>query len=133
MRRGGLSVSHRSSYSQAASLPVSDAGVLKLQAAEAISKGLSGGVLRLHLIALPYRDRDGNLSVHAALQIDSPELSGAARGPQLAVQIYGYLMGEGRVLDSLVLKTSLDLNKFGDAVRSSGSFIRLRPKRGRMC
>ena len=38
----------------------------------------------------------------------------------MAVQVYGYLMGQGRVLDSLALNTAIDLSKFGAQVRSSG-------------
>jgi hypothetical protein len=89
-------------------------------AAEAISKGLSGGPLRIHLSTLPYRDREGQSSVHAVLQVDGPALSEAAQGKELAVQVYGYAMSGGRVLDGMVLNTSLDLSKLGAAVRSSG-------------
>jgi hypothetical protein len=91
-----------------------------MQVREALSKGLSGGPLRLHLTTLPYQDPDGKASVQAVLRIDGSDLAESAKGASLAVQVYGYLMSGGRVLDSLALNTSLDLSKFGDAVRTSG-------------
>ena len=120
VRGSGLSVSHRTTYTAPAPWKASDARAVQLQAGEAIAKGLSGGALRLHLTTLPYRDREGKASVHAVLQIDGPALGEAAQGAALVVQVYGYVMDAGRVLDSLALNTSMDLSKFGAAVKSSG-------------
>jgi hypothetical protein len=89
-------------------------------ASEAISKGLSGGPLRLHLSTLPYRDREGKASVQAVLQVDGAALAEAAQGKDLAIQIYGYAMAGGRVVDGLALNTAIDLAKFGPVVRDSG-------------
>jgi len=91
-----------------------------MQAAESIAKGLSDGPLRVGLSTLPYRDAAGKGAVHAVVQIDGPALADAARGSQLAVQVYGYAMDHGRVLDSIALNTSMDLTKIGEDVRRSG-------------
>lgn len=119
VRRPDLSVSHRAEYSipPPPSAVGSGAG---LQATEAIAKGLTGGALRLHLSTLPHRDPEGKTSVHAVLRIEGPALAEAAQGPALPVQIYGYALAEGRVLEGLAVNTSLDLSKLGKAVRSSG-------------
>jgi VWFA-related protein len=119
VRRGGLSVSHRPTYAPPSPVKATDAAV-RAQATEAISKGLSGGALRLHLATLPYRDQDGKTSVHVVLQVDGAALSEAAQGKELAVQVYGYAMREGGALDSLSLNTSFDLARSGDAIRRSG-------------
>ena len=119
VKRPGLTVSHRPEYSATAPRAASR-GSVQMLAAEAITKGLTGGPLRLHLSTLPYRDVEGKSSVHAVLQIDGPALSEAAQGKDLAVQIYGYAMSGGRVLDGIALNTSLDLMRFGTVVRSSG-------------
>lgn len=119
-RRPGLSVSHRPSYLVTASKSGDGGAAVGMQVREALSKGLSGGPLRLHLTTLPYQDPQGKASVQAVLQIEGRDLAESAKGGALAVQVYGYLMSGGRVLDSLALNTSLDLSKFGDAVRTSG-------------
>ncbi|MEO8361681.1 MAG: hypothetical protein ABI672_16725, partial [Vicinamibacteria bacterium] len=90
------------------------------QAREAIAKGLSGGPLRLRLSTLPYRDTSGKQSVNAVLQIGGDALAQAAQGKEMAVQVYGYAMASGHVLDGIALKTSIDLAKVGAAVRDSG-------------
>jgi hypothetical protein len=120
VRGTGLSVSHRASYATNAPAKTLDAQSIGVQAREAISKGLTGGPLRLHLATLPYRDLKGKASVHAVLQIDGVALAEAAQGKDLAVQVYGYAMAQGRVLDSMALNTSVDLSRFGAAVRNSG-------------
>ena len=120
VRPEGLTVSHRPSYARTTSAPPKDANSVKLQAAEAIAKGLSGGPLQLHLTTLAYRDREGKVNVHAALQIDGETLTQAVKGGQMALQVYGYMMGERGVLDSLNLNTSVDLNKLGESVRNNG-------------
>ncbi|MEO8502049.1 MAG: VWA domain-containing protein, partial [Vicinamibacteria bacterium] len=119
VKRPGLSVSHRPEYSAAAPRPAAK-GSAQMLASEAIAKGLSGGPLRLHLSTLPYRGTDGKESVHAVLQVDGPALAEAAQGKQLALQIYGYAMAGGRVLDGLALNTVIDLSKFGATIRGSG-------------
>jgi VWFA-related protein len=120
VRGEGRSVSHRPSYGAPAPLTTPDAGTMNRRAAEAISKGLTEGPLRLHLTALPHRDSGGKLAVHASLLVEGPELAAAAQGTRLAVQVFGYVLEEGAVLDSLAFTTSVDLGKYGEAARNSG-------------
>ncbi len=120
VRGAGRSVSHRPFYSLPGPSKPKDAKALKDQADEALGKGLSGGPLRLRLQTLPYRDAGGTSSVHSVLQIDGPALSEAARGADLAIQVYGYAMRNGAVFDSLALNTTMDLSKLGEAIRKTG-------------
>lgn len=119
VRRPGLSVSHRPEYTMS---PLrSEAGASGvLQATEAIGKGLTGGPLRLHLSTLPYRDEAGNANVQAVLRIGGDALAEAATGKELGLEVYGYALNEGRVLDGLAVQNKVDLSKIGPAVRTSG-------------
>jgi VWFA-related protein len=119
VHRAGLSVSYRPEYKVAAPGPASTLSI-QGQAREAIAKGLSGGPLRLRLVTLPYRDLLGKPSINTVLQIGGEALAEAAQGKEMAVQIYGYAMASGRVLDGIAFSTSIDLLKFGSAVRASG-------------
>jgi len=116
----GRSVSHRAAYVVPAPSSGLDAAAARLAAAEAIGKGLSGGPLSLHLLAMAYRDREGRPSAPAVLHIDGRALAAVAQGERLALQVYGYAMAAGRVLDTLALETTLDLSKLGASVRSDG-------------
>lgn len=120
VRRDGLSVSHRTHYAPIPPTPPSDPNAVRMLAVEAISKGLSGGALRLHVTPLPYRDAGGATTVHTVLAVDGQALADAAQGDQLAIQVYGYVMSEGRVRDSISMNTSLDLKVLGSALRASG-------------
>jgi VWFA-related protein len=120
VRGDGLTVSHRTAYVLVPSSSPSDPAALRLVAAEAVAKGLSGGSLGLHVVALPYRDRDGATNVHAILHVDGPGLATAARNGRLDVQVYGYAVAQGRVLDSLAFNISVDLSKRGASLRSEG-------------
>jgi len=120
VRRAGLSVSHRTTYRAPAALTADASGAYRLEAAEAIAKGLTGGSLPLHLTTLPYRDGLGQPVVHAVLDIGAPGFTSAPGDRPLNVEIYAYLVEKGRVLDSLAASTSIDLSKVGTAVRASG-------------
>lgn len=117
--RPGLTLSHRTAY-LLPSAPSSDPAQLRLAAAEAIAKGLSGGEVGLDVVAVPYRDGNGATSLPAVLHIDGGALVAAARGPRLDIEVYGYAMAGGRVLDRLAVKTSLDLGKREADLRRGG-------------
>jgi VWFA-related protein len=117
--REGLTVSHRSGYV----LPdpkAADANTRKMQASEAIAKGLSGGPLGLRVLALPYRAKDGGLAVSAVLELDPSALPREAPGGELKLEIYGYAVTKGRVLDGVALSPVLSLPKLGERVRRTG-------------
>jgi VWFA-related protein len=120
VRRPGLSVSHRTTYRAPAARMAEANSTHRLEAAEAIAKGLTGGSLPLNVTTLPYRDGLGQPVVHAVLDIGPQGFASVPGDRPLSVEIYAYLMEEGRVLDSLAASTSLDLSKVGSAVRSSG-------------
>ena len=120
VRGTGRSVSHRAAYVVPAPSASLGAAARRLAAAEAIGKGLSGGPVSLRLVAMPYRDREGGSSIPAVLYIDRPALAAVARGGRLDLQVYGYAMAAGRVLDTMILETTLDLSKLGPSVRSDG-------------
>lgn len=121
VRRPGLQVSHRSSYSPDEGTRVNGGGGdRRAEAAEAIAKGLTGGSAPLHLTALPYRTREGQAVTHAVLHIGASAFANSTGTGPLTVEVFGYLMDEGRVLDSLAASTSLDLARFGETVRKSG-------------
>jgi VWFA-related protein len=117
--REGLSVSHRAGYV----LPdpkFADANTRRVQASEAIAKGLSGGPLVLRTIALPYRAADGGLAVSAVLELDARSLLQPAPAGELKLEIFGYALSKGRVLDGMALSPTLSVAKLGERLRRSG-------------
>jgi len=120
VKRAGLSVSHRPEYTLAAAPGPSSPESVQSQAREAIAKGLSGGPLRLRVVTLPYRTASGEPSVNAVLQISGDALAGAVDGNKMPIQVFGYAMSQGRVLDGIAFSTSIDLEKLGGAAPSSG-------------
>jgi len=120
VRGSGLRVSHRPEYVLTPSSPRSNSRAQHLAAAEAVAKGLSGGSLGLHVMALPYRDRQGGASVPAVLHVDGATLPASGQEGSLDVEVYGYAMVEGRVVDRMARTISIDLAKQGSALRSDG-------------
>jgi VWFA-related protein len=119
VRRSGLSVSHRRAYV----LPKRsepDLAADRLAAAEAIAKGLSGTGSSLSVLAIAQRGLDGAVSLPTVLHIDGKTLAAAAKGERLGIQVFGYAMAAGRVLDSLTLETTLDLTKLGERLSRDG-------------
>jgi hypothetical protein len=90
VRGAGRSVSHRAAYVVPARSAGLDAAALRLAAAEAIAKGMSGGPLSLRLVAMPYRDREGRSTIPAVLHVGGPTLAAAA---QSDLHMYGYAHG----------------------------------------
>jgi VWFA-related protein len=121
VRRDGLRVSHRPQYVLPAAAP--DSKAVKLMAAEAIAKGLTGGRVGLDVVAVPYRDREGRAAIPAVLRIDGEALEAAAqgaRGEPLTIHVYGYAMADGRIVDTLEMETKLDASKAGPQLRQEG-------------
>ena len=78
------------------------------------------GWLRLQLEALPYRDLEGGTSIPAVLHVDTGMLPAPEQGQPLAVEVYGYALSAGRVVDSLSLTVSVDVPQHEAALRSHG-------------
>ena len=120
VKRDGVLVSHRVAYVVPKSSPAADAAAVRLAAAEAIAKGLSGGRIGMQVMALPYRDGKGQNALPAVLHVDGDSLAAAARDGRLPIQVYGYALAGGRVLDHLTLETTLDLAQAGATLRRDG-------------
>jgi hypothetical protein len=69
----GRAVSHRTGYSETAAASRSNLA-RRLTAGEAIAKEVSGGVLDLRVLAVPYRNELGRVSVPVVLEIDGRSL-----------------------------------------------------------
>jgi hypothetical protein len=73
------------------------------------------------LVAVPYRDAQGRLSLPVVVEVDGASLLAPPPGPELALEIYGYAFDErGTVADLITLTPTLTLSKLGDQLRASG-------------
>jgi VWFA-related protein len=120
VKRPGLQVSHRAGYTipDAKAVP---APAARLQSAEVIAKGISGGALRLRAVAVPYRSPQGQVSLPVVLEIEGESLVAGADRKTLPLEVYGYALdGEGRIQDALGLTPTLDLEKLGPAIGQKG-------------
>ena len=93
-----------------------------LQAAEAITKGLSGGPIGLKALALPYRDAKGRVSIPVVLEVDGRACSKVApRSRRCRSEIYGYALdGAGQIRDAFGLTPVLDLAAVKPALLAKG-------------
>jgi len=67
-------VAHRAGYLEPAPAKVDDPMLRRMQAAEAIAKGLSGGDLDVRLVAVPYRDAQGRVTLPVVVDVDGARL-----------------------------------------------------------
>lgn len=119
---GGYKVSHRVGYTE--SSPDAAPALRRIEAAEAIAKGASGGPIEIEALALPYRNAEGRTSVPVLLQIDGPSLLERGAGSSLPLELYGYAFDEGgKVEDMVALVSSLDLAKVGAKLKASGLLV----------
>jgi VWFA-related protein len=118
----GLEVSHRTGYVEpsAASVAV-DAATRRMQAAEAIAKGINGGEIDVTVVAVPYRDAQGRVTLPVVLEVDGGSLLAGGGSGDLALEVYGYAFDEkGTVVDLMALTPTLTLAKLGERVKASG-------------
>jgi VWFA-related protein len=123
VKREGVRVSHRATYVVPKPDAARDTATGQIAAAEAIAKGLSGGPVRLQLTAMPYRDRQGTSTVPVVLHVDGETLVTEARAGKVPLQVYGYVLTEGSVVDSAVLSTTVDASGAAGAVRGGISLL----------
>jgi VWFA-related protein len=120
VKRAGLEVSHRAGYTLPDPKTVAPAAS-RMQAAETIAKGLSGGAIRMQAVAVPYRDAQGRVSLPVVLEIDGESLVAGGAKKSLGLEVYGYVLdGEGRIQDALALSPTLDLDKLGAGLKQKG-------------
>jgi hypothetical protein len=121
VRGDGLSVSHRRGYVLAARGAEAGPAAATLQAAEAIAKGLTGGSIALHAVAVPYRNARGARSLPVILQADGRALVKGAVSRHLQLELFGYAFGgDGRLLDVVTLSPVVDLGAVKPALEAKG-------------
>jgi VWFA-related protein len=120
-RVAGATVSHRKGYVERGVAAVLDAEARRIQAAEAIAKGLSGGDLILRAVAVPYRDAEGRSTLPVTLELDGPSVLGSRSSGTLSLEIYGYAFDEKEyVVDTMTLTPTLDLATIAPRLREGG-------------
>jgi VWFA-related protein len=121
VRRDGLSVSHRAGYVLPDPKRQAPLVAAQLQAAEAITKGVTGGPIPLRAVAVPYRDAKGRLALPVVLELDGAALLHGISGKQLQLEVYGYALDAGgRVQDVFALTPALDLDAVKPALQAKG-------------
>jgi len=118
----GYRVSHRVGYTE--SSPESSSALRRLEAAEAIAKGLSGGPIATEALALPYRNAQGRISVPVILQVDGRSLLDRGPGASLPLEVFGYAFdASGHVEDMVALVSTLDLSKLEPKLKQTGLLV----------
>ena len=119
----GLDVSHRTGYVEpaAAGTAAVDASVGRMQAAEAIAKGLTGGELDVRAVAVPYRDAQGRIALPVVVEVEGEGLLRGKASGDVSLEVYGYAFDEkGTVVDLMALTPTVTVEKLGARVRQSG-------------
>ena len=120
-RAKGLSASHRTGWIEASAEPQKAPLAGRLEAAEAVVKGLSGGEIETRIVAVPYRNVDGKVSLVAVLQVDGRSLLAHRDGSMLPLEIYGYAIGaDGTVEDAVSLTSTLTVDKVQERLTHGG-------------
>jgi VWFA-related protein len=117
----GLAVSHRRGYFEP--LPFDKQPLLarRIDDAQQVAKGLTGGAIRTHALAVPYRRGTDGILVPVVFEVDGASLLDRGAGTEIPLSAYGYALdAEGRVEDFYHLKSRLDLSKVGDRLKESG-------------
>ena len=120
VRRSGVKVSHRAAWVLAKPASGTDTTQLRLAAAEAIGKGLTRGPLNVRAVSVAFHEPGEGASVPTVVHIDGPALAAECRGGRLDVEVYGHALARGRVVDTLSVRTSIDLAKRGASLRRDG-------------
>lgn len=121
VRGRGVDVSHRAGYVEPAPFATLDAQTRRMQAAEAIAKGITGGEIDVRVVAVPYRDAQGRVTLPVVLEVDGDDLVRDGAGGDLPLEVYGYAFDErGSVVDLMAVTPTLTLTKVGARLRESG-------------
>jgi VWFA-related protein len=123
VKRPGLKVSHRAGYLVPDPKATPDPNVARLQAADAIAKGLSGGAFGLHVLAVPIEPPAAATTrqLPVALQVDGETLLEGVKDDKLGLEVYAYVLDtQGRILDALSATPVLDLAKVRGSLRDKG-------------
>lgn len=117
----GIKVSARSGYTLRDPKAPEAAGRNRLEAAEVIAKGISGGAFEVRATAAPYRNPQGRLSLPVVLEVDGPGLLAKTTKKGMSLEVFGYAFdAEGRIVDVVALTPSLDLAQVRPVVEQKG-------------
>lgn len=121
----GGQVSHRAGYVPVAPVPTAlVAATRRLEAAEAIAKGVSGGAIDVRVIAVPYRDANRRTTVPVILEVDGRTLLDRGPGNELKLDVYAYAFdGQGSIQDVTAFSPVFDLQKVGEKLRERGLLL----------
>jgi VWFA-related protein len=120
--RKGLRVSHRRGYAERGGDDGETTALAqRLEAAETIAKGITGGAIGLDVIAVPYRDAEGTDTLPVVVAVDGASLLDRGPGDALRLEIYGYALdADGRIEDVMTLSPTLSLPTVGETIRRGG-------------
>ncbi|MGE0455992.1 MAG: VWA domain-containing protein [Vicinamibacteria bacterium] len=116
-----IKVSARAGYTLRDPKAPEAAGRNRLEAAEVIAKGISGGAFEVRATATPYRNPQGRLSLPVVLEVDGAGLLAKTTRKGMALEVFGYAFdAEGRIVDVVALTPSLDLGQVRASVEQKG-------------
>jgi hypothetical protein len=116
-----MNVSHRRGYREPDPELARDPRIRQVRAAESLVKGLTGGPIELHAIAVPYRDDESRLAVPVMIEVDGGTLLARQGASMMRLDMYGYLFDElGRVIDFISVTSSVDLQQLADTITKQG-------------
>jgi hypothetical protein len=118
VRDRSYAISHRPGYYEPDPRPKGKEKPLwlaeQLAAAEAITKGAlarGDGELDLEVLAMPYRDPEGNVLLAVVVEVPGPALLRGQRGA-VPLEVYGYAFdAQGKVADFATVSATLDVEK----------------------
>jgi VWFA-related protein len=117
----GLALSHRRGYFEPLPFDKKPALARRIDDAQQVAKGLTGGAIRTHALAVPYRRGTDGILVPVVFEVDGASLLDRGAGTEIPLSAYGYALdAEGRVEDFYHSKSRLDLSKVGDRLKESG-------------
>lgn len=117
----GTSVSHRSGYFERAAYSTRSPLARRFEAAEMIAKDAGPREIPISVLALPYVRTGGKVAVPVVLEASGASLLGGGAQEKLALELYGYAIGEnGEVEDFVALVSNLELAKVGDRLKQTG-------------
>ena len=121
VRRKGVRVSHRSGYAEPDPDKPASVTAGRLQAAESIAKGITGGPIAVGAVAVPYRDAEGRVTVPVVLEIDGDSLLDRGAGSTMHFEVYAYALdAQGVIEDVASFSSKLDLDTLRTKLTGKG-------------
>ncbi len=119
--KGKGRVSHRSGYFERAAFAERTPLQRQFEASELVAKGITGGVLGLKALAIPYRDAQGQVTLPVVIAVDGPSLLDGAGKERLGLEMYGYAIdADNRAVDFVAVAKDLSLARVREPLRERG-------------